>query len=349
VTRVWLAVLLAVLGVAGTAHATFPGGNGRIAYTWSRGGEDFEAGPAPRLVGVVSVLPNGAGRRLVARRGREPAYSPNGRRIAFLRSHRLWVAAAAGGDPRRVTPTRWLIGQHRWSPRGTRLAFERGFRGSVSSALYAVRPDGIGLHRLLKAPMPITLTAGAWSPRGRGIVYAQSTAGGSLVRVFRGGRITTVARPGSAPTWSAHGQIAYEAPVAGGGRSQVCVTRFGSAAAPRCIAFAGASISNPTWSPDGGRLMVLHTHQGQGVREVWTLRPDGTVLTRLAAAGSSLPIFSPNGRLLAYSETRFAGDPRLGYTDLFVQMPDGTGKRRLVRGGQAESPDWQPVARGPLR
>src|SRR5687768_13704193 len=37
---VWALVLLVIaLMVAGPAQATFPGGNGRIAYTWSRGGE----------------------------------------------------------------------------------------------------------------------------------------------------------------------------------------------------------------------------------------------------------------------------------------------------------------------
>ena len=49
---------------AGPAQATFPGANGRIAYTWSRGGEGYETGPHPRLVGVVSVRQDGGGRRL---------------------------------------------------------------------------------------------------------------------------------------------------------------------------------------------------------------------------------------------------------------------------------------------
>jgi Tol biopolymer transport system component len=93
--------------------------------------------------------------------------------------------------------------------------------------------------------------------------------------------------------------------------------------------------------------MIVHTPRGQGVGELWTVRPDGTVLTRAPWTSSSIPIFSPNGRSFAYSETRFAGDPRLGYSDLFLQMLDGSGRRRLVRGGQAESPDWQAVARGP--
>jgi Tol biopolymer transport system component len=56
------------------------------------------------------------------------------------------------------------------------------------------------------------------------------------------------------------------------------------------------------------------------------------------------PVFSPNGQSLAFNRSRFAG--QLEYEDLFVMHPDGTGARRVVRGGQVNSPDWQPL---PLR
>ena len=343
--RVWFGTLVLALAVAAPAQATFPGGNGRIAYTWSVGGEAFESGSNPRLVGVVSVRADGGGRRLVARGGSEPVYSPNGRRIAFLRAHHLWVARADGTAARRIAPENWLVGGHEWSPRGTRLAFDRGFENSVRSALYTVAPDGSGLQRLLKAPMPISLTSGAWSPDGRAVVYGQSTFGGSLARVFRAGRVTALARPAARPTWSRGGLIAYETRVAGETTSQVCIKRHAPGALARCIAAADASVSNPSWSPDGRRLMVAYTPSGQGQpAEIWTARPDGTVLTRTPGVGSASPIFSPNGRLLAYSLNRFAGPPgaRLGYTDLFVQHLDGTGRRLVVRGGQAQTPDWQP-------
>jgi Tol biopolymer transport system component len=243
-----------------------------------------------------------------------------------------------------VTPKNWLVRGHEWSPRGTRLAFDRGFDNSVRSALYTVGPDGGRLRRLLKAPMPISLSSGAWSPDGRAIVYGQSTLGGSLARVFRAGRITTLARPARLPTWSRGGLIAYETPVPGEGTDHVCIKRHEPGALARCVGSADGSVSSPTWSPDGRRLIVMYTPRGQGQpAEIWAVRPDGTVLTRTPGVGSALPTFSPDGRRLAYSLVRFVGDPRLQFTDLFVQRSDGTGTRRLVRGGQAQSPDWQPL------
>jgi len=337
-----LAILAAALGVAAPAQATFPGANGRIAYTWMRGGEDFDgSGSVPHLVGIVSVRPNGTGRRLVARGAIQPAYSPGGGRIAFLRK-RLSVARADGSGAHPVAPRDWLVGQHTWSPGGTRIAFVRTFRNSGASVLYTVRPDGTGLKRLVKTPLDMGLSSGAWSPNGKAIVYDQGSVGRPLARIVRAGEITTLARPAFGSTWSRHGLIAYERQASTGDRNEVCVTRPDPNAAPRCIGFADATVSDPSWSPDGRRLMVMYTPQHGGEAEIWTVRPDGTVLTR-APRGNEFPIFSPNGQLLAFNRSRFAGQPRLEYEDLFVMHPDGKGLRRVVRGGQVNSPDWQPL------
>jgi Tol biopolymer transport system component len=326
--------VLAALVLAVPAHATFPGANGRIAYTWSRGGQAFESGPNAHLVGVVSVRPDGSDRRLVARGGTNPAYSPGGSRIAFLRSHRVWVAGANGANARPVTPRGWLVGQQEWSPAGKRLAFVRGFEASVRSVLYTVKPDGSGLERIVKGPMPISLSEGAWSPDGKGIVYEQSP----VVRVIRAGRLTTLARPAGMPSWSSRGLIAYESRVPAEGRSEVCMRRRDPFSTVNCVGATGASIENPVWSPRGRRLLVTRIVGGD--IEFWTVRPDGTVVTRTSATGLTVPVYSPDGRFLVSSETRVAHE--LQFTDLFVQHPDGSDRRRLVRGGQAQSPDWQP-------
>jgi Tol biopolymer transport system component len=337
--RRFLLLGLACLGVlAAPAHATFPGGNGRIAYTWHSGGEGFEEGPTPRLVGVFSVRRDGTGRQLVARRGTRPRYAPDGRRIAFLRSKRLWVAGADGGRPHAVTPRDWSIVSHDWSPRGTRLSFVRNFTKG-GSALYTVGPDGGEPRRLVKAPQQLELFSGAWSPDGKAIVY-QHSSGRSLVRIVRAGRVTTLARVSSEPTWSRRGRIAYTTFVPGGGRGQVCIRRPDAPAPDHCFAFPDASVSRPSWSPDGSRLMFLYQGQAQG--QIWTARPDGTVLTRTSRA-NVFPILSPDGNRLAFSETR--NEDGLAFQDLFVMRLDGSGARRVVRGGQATQPDWQPLRR----
>ena len=335
--RAVLACVVAALGLAPPAQATFPGANGRIAYTWSVGGEAFEEGPTPRLVGVVSIRPDGSDRRVVARRGREPAYSPDGRRIAFLRGQRLWVARAGGASAHPVTPRGWLVGQQEWSPGGTRLAFVRAFEANVRTVLYSVEPDGRGLRVLARAPMPIGLFPGGWSPNGRGIVYEQPRFSGSLARVVRAGRVMTVANGATEPTWSSRGRIAYETP------RRVCLVEP-HPEAHTCVGSPDGIVGDPSWLPDGGRLLVTYVPRDGAPAERWTVSPDGTVMTRAPVAGAARAILSPDGRRIVSSVTRGAGQGEdfLQFADLFVEGLDGTNRGRLVRGGQAQSPDWQP-------
>jgi Tol biopolymer transport system component len=335
-------IALAALVAAAPAQATFTGSNGRIAFTWSRGGVS-DTGPAPHLVGIVSVRPDGSGRRLIVSRGTEPRYSPAGRRIAFMRKQRLWVARADGKHARPLTPRGWLVGQHQWSRAGTSLAFIRVSRTSPSHALYTVKVDGGTPRRLVKAPTSLSLREGAWSRDGKAIVYTQfRNSGRPLVRVIRSGAITTIVSLGSMPTWSEQGLLAYEAPSRGAMLNRVCIRRPRPGVTERCFGFIDAATTNPVWSPSASHLLFNYTSQVGGGEQTWLVRVDGTVLSRAPGATAPPPVFSPDGTLLALSVMSFRGDPRLGYTDLYVRRPDGSDTRLLVRGGQATAPDWQP-------
>jgi hypothetical protein len=92
---------LVALVAAAPAQATFTGSNGRIAFTWSRGGVS-DTGPGAHLVGIVSVRPDGSGRRLIVPGGTEPRYSPAGRRIAFMLA--VSIGAVTSGLGERVRP-----------------------------------------------------------------------------------------------------------------------------------------------------------------------------------------------------------------------------------------------------
>ncbi|RKG99382.1 tolB protein precursor protein [Corallococcus carmarthensis] len=93
---------------------------------------------------------------------REPAFSPDGKRVAYVARlpdgrSRIWVADVAGGAPVALTD-----GQHRddmpaWSPDGKALVFVSERDGDTD--LYLMRPDGTGQTRL-------TTAKGAdWLPR----------------------------------------------------------------------------------------------------------------------------------------------------------------------------------------
>ena len=342
---VTLTVVVASLSwLAPAAEATFPGSNGRIAYTWMRGPAVEEEFSGPGFVGVVSVRPDGKGRQLIARKGAYPGYSPDGHRIAFIRARRLWVASADGKGARPVTPRGLLVEDYEWSPRGDRLAVTRAFKTVSAGWLYTVRPTGGDLERLATSPAGIRLFPGAWSPDGRAIVFErQRNPGRALVQIARGGRIVRHG-VGIAPTWSARGLIAYE-PRNLKGIYRVCATRPFRASKPvRCFGGRGRGANVPRWSPDGRRLMFTITQPtgtGSG-SELLTARMDGTILTRIPDDLAHSPAFSPDGRWLLSVDSRLTGPPPRLHQDLYLTRLDGTGRRLLVRGGFAATPDWQP-------
>lgn len=71
---------LAIAAVTPSVHATFPGRNGRIAFTtiwYSAESNDYRE--------IVSIKPDGGAPRLLARDAEHPAYRPGGRMLAFAR------------------------------------------------------------------------------------------------------------------------------------------------------------------------------------------------------------------------------------------------------------------------
>jgi Tol biopolymer transport system component len=160
-TRLSMCVSLGMLGMlvlmaAGppAAQAAYPGQDGRIAFV--------------RAGGIYSAKPDGSGVvRLTATSGdSQPVWSPDGRRIAFVRNNQIWTMNANGTAQTRVTVAG---GEHpTWSPDGKWLAFDRGtFAGQIYK-LRSTAPYGtaIALTSQGSAECP-TNYAASWSSTGR--------------------------------------------------------------------------------------------------------------------------------------------------------------------------------------
>jgi Tol biopolymer transport system component len=80
----------------------------------------------------------------------QPAWSPDGRRIAFGRPSGLWVTDADGGSPAQLTSRKGADGFPDWSPDGGRGAFVRKLdpKRESSAEIYVVDADGGGVTRL---------------------------------------------------------------------------------------------------------------------------------------------------------------------------------------------------------
>ena len=103
-------------------------------------------------------------------RGSHPAWSPDGRQVAFHRLGEIYVVDADGRHERRLTTMAQPVSFPAWSPDGRSIAFS-GIRD-----VYTVPARGGRVTNLTRSPKPWLLrTTPAYSPDGRTIAIAAST------------------------------------------------------------------------------------------------------------------------------------------------------------------------------
>src|SRR4051794_4533940 len=203
--RLWaraLALAVATLAVvASSAAASFPGYNGKIAYT------AFNV----HGYGVFTVAPNGSGARALtdpdySNSDSAPAWSADGRHIAFARGGQIWVMDQDGSSAHPVT-SGWGATDPTWSPDGTRLAFSRFDIVVVDLAT--------GVETNITPGSPGEDVAPDWSPDGTKIAFQSARDGHAQIYTVdpAGGSLTNVSHSDSVdvqPSWSPDGtKIAF--------------------------------------------------------------------------------------------------------------------------------------------
>ena len=142
-----------VMNADGTDVEQISAGPGDLCPDWGSGDEI-----AYQHNGAIDVIkPDGSGNRLVIPNGSSPSWSPDGKRIAFLRNtrptasrptYRVFLANADGTNVRQLTSgpaTVWDI-RADWSPDGHQLVWARCENGRCW--IFTINDDGSALRRL---------------------------------------------------------------------------------------------------------------------------------------------------------------------------------------------------------
>ncbi len=308
--RLAVTAALAVFSVLTLAHSTptpadtwIPQFSGDFDPAWSPDGRRIALTTAERGQYEIAVTDARSRGRRYVARGSQPAWSADGA-LAFVESSDIFVLR--DGEARNVTKTVGVSeASPAWSPDGTRIAFVAAPAFGGDSELFVMNADGAA--RIELTDNDYGEASPAWAPDGEYLAFTRVQSG-EYVRVF-------LPRLFAGPLLRSDIRFMRLAD----GREGPLVSDVPE---PRLEA-------DLAWSPDGRTIAFTRYRASTARIAVKTLGRRGT---REIVDGAE-PSWAPDGRQIVFAAPLPPAATRGTGADasaLYVANPDGTGKTRLT-------------------
>jgi eukaryotic-like serine/threonine-protein kinase len=246
-----------------------------------------------------------------------PRWSPDGRWIAFQQGDSIrfdvFVAPAAGGNPRQLTHDNDMMSGFAWLPDSTAIVYSSSRGGTMpylpTLGLWQVTLRDGSIRRISSGEMsyvtPDISKSGAilvgrmklqtdiWKFPIDGLPAENARRGVRLTRQT-GQVLTPTAGPGDK-------EVAFLSDSGGHANLWVVNTENGGLRQITHERDPNAAVGVPVWSPDGRSIAFVSSRGNLGLTfGVWLVDPDGSDLRVIANPGLG-PAWSPDGRWVYYS------------------------------------------------
>ena len=246
-----------------------------------------------------------------------PRWSPDGRWIAFQRGDSVrfdvFVAPAAGGEPRQLTRDNNMMSGFAWLPDSTGIVYSSSRGGTMpylpalglwqvtlrdgsvrrvtSGETSYVSPDISKSGAILVSRMKLQTDIWKFPVDG---LPAENVRRGVRVTRQTGQVLTPTAGPGDK-------EVAFLSDSGGHANLWVVNTESGGLRQITHERDPNVAMGVPVWSPDGRAIAFVSSRGNQGwTFGVWLVDPDGSNLRNVANPGLG-PAWSPDGRWVYYS------------------------------------------------
>ncbi|MDX1385055.1 MAG: hypothetical protein R3190_15485, partial [Thermoanaerobaculia bacterium] len=296
--------------------------------------------------------------RKVIENALEGDWSPDGRRIAFLRlgttadvTSSVHVANSDGSEPRELLRSEGVVMSGIvWSPDGSRLAIGQASASAQRRNALLVIDAATGEAEEIQGLVDLPHSTPAWISADR-LLYAQtgnfsgSVAGDASIvfehdlrsdarwPLFRTQNLFSLNRA-TPPIFHllGSGRVVFESATTVEQLAEVALAPAGTGERG-ALTRGNTGDRQPTYSPDGGT--VLFSSGRSGNLDLWTLELATGVVRQLTddSAADWDPAWSPDGRSILWSSSRG------GHLEIWMADADGAGARQVSHDGfDAQNP-----------